>query len=135
MTQVECEHDEVGWIAADDARVALSEAGWTCVDCDTSLGFRPDLDRAYTELKVHAILLDFHESKLIYISNGTEGGIIADNVALRCRDERRYDQWSILRFILEDPNLNGHGDFWANRAERWLRGGEPIRNDQTALPF
>ena len=131
----DCEHDELTWRAATPRREALNEEAWECIDCGTVLGFRPDLDRSHTEIKAHCILLDFHESKLIYVSNGTMGQIIADNVAARCRAENRYDQDSILRFILADPNMNPASTFWQNRAERWLLGGEPIREGQEALPF
>jgi hypothetical protein len=44
------------------------------------------------------------------------GDIIAHHVAARCREGDRYDQWSILAFILDDPNLNTHGQFWQDRA-------------------
>lgn len=125
-----CEHDDLWWKLAGP-----NEEGWACHDCDVELGFRPDLDRSHTELKVSGLVFEFHHSQLIYISNGTMGEIIAENVAGRCREENRYDQFSILVFILEDPNLDSahRGTFWQNRAERWLLGGEPIRDGQEAL--
>jgi hypothetical protein len=131
----DCEHEDLTWRAATPKREALNEAGWECLDCDADLGFRPDLDRSHTEIKTHCILMDFHESKLIYVSNGTMGEVIASNVAWRCRIENRYDQKSILRFILDDANMNPGSTFWQNRAERWLLGGEPIRDEQAAIPF
>ena len=116
--------------------VGPNEEGWACHDCDEKLGFRPDLDRSYTELKASGILFEFHEAKLIYVSNGTMGMVIAENVAQRCHAENTYDQQSILRFILEDPNLSEtHAEFWRNRATRYLMGGEPIRPEQDALAF
>ncbi len=131
-----CEHRDVTWYAADAERRALNEAAWTCLDCEADLGFRPDLDRSHTEIKARCILADCHESRLIYVSNGTMGDGIAFNVARRCIEVNRYDQWSILAFILADPNLDDHGAFWQNRAERWLLGGdEPIRSEQEALAF
>jgi hypothetical protein len=113
----------------------VNEDGWKCVGCDTTFGFRPDLDRELTVIKVHGLLMDFHESKLIYISNGTMGEIIAENVAARCFAENFYDQEHVLRFILEDPNMRPDSTFWQTRAERWLLGAEPIRQEQEALPF
>lgn len=132
---MDCEHEDLNWRATEDKRMALNEEGWQCLDCSDVFGFRPDLDRENTYEKVRCILMDFHESNLIYISNGTEGDIIAANVAQRCAAANVYDQWSILRYILEDPNLLSHRQFWQNRAERWLLGGEPIRPEQEAIPF
>jgi hypothetical protein len=124
-----CEHTAPTW----DPHHGPNEEGWGCDDCAETLGYRPDLDRSDTYEKVRSTLFWFHDSKLIYISNGTMSDIVAENVAQRCARENRYDQWTILRFILEDPNLATHGDFWANRAERYLLGGEPIRQEQEAL--
>ncbi len=132
---MDCEHEDLNWRAAEDKRMALNEEGWECLDCDEVFGFRPDLDRSHIEIKVYCILMGFHESNLIYISNGTMGEIITSNVAARCRDERKYDQKNILRFILDDPNMQPDSVFWQNRAERWLLGGEPIRPEQEAIPF
>lgn len=127
---MDCEHDELVW------RPRINEDGWGCYGCDTELGFRPDLDRDVTDLKVHCLLLDFHESKLLYISNSEMGAIVVTNVALRCTRENTYDQQSILRFILDDPNVaREHAQFWRTRAERHLLGAEPIRDEQEALPF
>lgn len=126
---MDCEHDDLVWWLD-----SCTEAGWGCHDCDAKLGFRPDLDRSHIELKCHGIVFEFHLAKLIYISNGTMGEIVAENVAARCRSENIYDQQSILKFILEDPNIErGHAAFWQNRAERTLLGGEPIREGQEAL--
>ncbi|TMC48539.1 MAG: hypothetical protein E6J20_18710 [Chloroflexi bacterium] len=115
----DCPHAELIWRSASDQREALDEAAWVCLDCDTVLGLRPDLDRSHTEIKTHCIPLDFHELKLIYVSNGTMGLVIAENVAARCREQNRYDQWSILAFILDDRNLNTHGQFWQDRAREF----------------
>ena len=101
---------------------ACTEEGWRC-SCDADLGFRPDLDRELTEAKVDAILTMAHETDFLHVSNGTEGEIITAAVAQRCRQENRFDQLSILRFILEDPNINlaEHADYWQRRAD----GREP----------
>lgn len=127
--------EDIYWYTTDDKGGPIcSEDGWKCLTHGW-LGFRPDLDRARIELKVHCVLMDFHESKLIYISNGTMGEVISENVAQRCRTENRYDQDNILRFILDDPNMQPDSTFWQTRAERWLIGAEPIRDEQEALPF
>ncbi len=130
---VDCDHSlellEPVW------RLATNEDGWECLECNQNLGFRPDIDRAFTDVKVGCILLEFHEAKLIYVSNGTESMIITDNVTARCHAENFYDQKHILRFILEDPNMLPDSTFWRTRAERELMGAEPIRDGQVALPL
>lgn len=98
-----------------------NESGWKCVDCSKGLGFRPDLDRELTEIKVHGILHDLVEAKVIYVSNATMGDIIACNVTVRCRELGMFDQYTIARLILEDDNLAGHGPFWKQKAEELLR--------------
>ena len=134
MTDCEFDHpiEDVFW------NPATNEDGWTCLDCckpGENLGYRPDFDQDRIERKTWCLLQSFHEAKLIYVSNGTMGEIVAENVGRRCRVEGVYDQYSILRFILEDPNMAGHADFWKTRAERHRLGAEPIRHDQEALPF
>lgn len=98
---------------------ACSEEGWHC-SCGAPLGFRPDLDRERVEEKVDSVLLMAHETDFLHVSNGTEGAIITANVAQRCRQENRFDQLSILRFILDDPNigLESHAAFWRKEALR-----------------
>ena len=131
-----CATPEPTWYGAMPTREALNEEAWQCLGCGAQLGFRPDLDREHTYMKVRCILTDFHESKLIYVSNGTIGGIVACTVAARCQETNRYDQQSILEFILSEPNMSAtHATFWQNRATRYLMGGEPIRDEQEALPF
>ena len=122
--ELKCKHENLNWRAASDKRESLNEEGWECIDCDAVLGFRPDLDRSHAELKAYCIMQDFHESKLIYVSNGTMGELIAANVAAQCLAVEMFDQQTILKFILEDPNMNSHGEFWRNRSVRWL--GLPV---------
>ena len=100
-----------------------TEAGWKCQDCGKTLGFRPDLDRELTEIKVNGILHDMDEAKVIYISNGTMGEIIAANVALECKRANEYDQLSIVNFILDDGNVDvpGHAEFWKARAIKYMK--------------
>jgi hypothetical protein len=107
-----CGHDSeyVRWELAP-----VNEDGWRCDRCG-KLGYRPDLDRKWVEEKCSAVLfwLDLHE--FINVSNGTMGEVLAIDAADRCRKEDRYDQYSIVRFILDDPNLAIHADYWAQRA-------------------
>ncbi len=125
-----CAHDgEMTW------HLATNEDGWECEECGETLGFRPDLDRSYTYEKAASVIFWAHESKLVYVSNGEMGMIIAENLSRRAELEDTYDQYSLLKFLLEDPNFNRHAAFWRNRAERYLMGGEPIRQEQEALPF
>lgn len=99
-----------------------NESGWKCVDCSKGLGFRPDLDRELTEIKVHGILHDLVEAKVIYVSNATMGDIIAANVVGECKRLDMYDQVTIARLILEDPNISdGHGTYWKQQAEEYFK--------------
>ena len=93
---------------------AINEDGWKGFP-DEQLGFRPDLDVDLIERKVHGLLLELHEAKFVYVSNGTMGEVITENVVARCRKEDVYDQHSILRFILEDPNLAEDADYWMRK--------------------
>jgi esterase/lipase superfamily enzyme len=97
-----------------------TEAGWQCGSCDESLGFRPDLDRDYTEVKVYNVLLAAHDANLLYVSNSDMGLLVSENVANECQRTDMYDQASILRFILEDPNMSSHGPFWREEADKFL---------------
>src|SRR4051812_43195141 len=105
---IACSHADIIWCAVDHQRRALNEAAWKCMSCLAELGYRPDLDRAHTHTKVHGVLLDFHESQLIYVSNSEMGEVITSNVVRRCQQTDRYDQWTILEYILQDPNMNTH---------------------------
>ena len=106
-----CSHEAHLW-----ALDTCTEAGWQCADCGAVLGYRPDLDRAQAFEKVRSILFWAHESRLVYVSNGTMGEVVAYNVAARCVTEGLFDSYSILRFILEDPNMASHAAYWQGRA-------------------
>lgn len=105
----------------------VNEDGWRdASDPNTSLGFRPDLDREHIEAKVNALMLDLHDQTFIYISNGTEGEIVANRVVRRCREKGRFDQISILHWIIVEAYDieiwydSRHGQFWQDRAVEWL---------------
>lgn len=110
----QCEHSGVHWYLDP-----CTEAGWRCLDCDTHLGYRPDLDREQTYRKVSAVLHELHQHEVVYLSNAQEGDIVTTDVAYHCRDVDVYDQWSITRFILAHPALE-HSTFWRDEAHKWL---------------
>lgn len=104
-----------------------NEDGWTCGGCANKLpgeppGFSPQLDRSNIEDKVGAILMELHENKLIYVSNSSEGDSIAGTVAVRCRDTFRFDQYSIISFIMD--YLSSHGDYWMKLSEGVMSGND-----------
>jgi hypothetical protein len=95
------------------------EAGWVCMDCQEKLGCRPDLDREQTWAKVWSILQDLHHAQFVYVSNAAEGEMVVAAVARQCHDRDTYDQYSIMRWILEHPEIE-HADFWQRQAHAWL---------------
>lgn len=99
---------------------ATNEDGWRCGWCSGGLGFRPDLDRELLDEKVGALLFWLHEAKIVYVSNGTQGEVVTENVATLARGLGQFDQYSLVGLILKDPNLAGHADYWAGEARRWL---------------
>lgn len=108
---------------------ATNEDGWMCMSCFEKLGFRPDLDKEEIAQKVSGILNDLHEHDFIYVSNGTTGTVIIHNVSKRCVEEERYDQYFIIKSILEDSNVNwkSHSDFWKEKhIKNSQKGSEKI---------
>ena len=99
-------------------KASVNEDGWRCGRCGEPLGYRHDLDTALIDLKVGGLLMDLCDQQLIYVSNGTEGMVIEENVVQRCRELGRYDQYTILREILADLNVgvDSHADYWAKKA-------------------
>ncbi len=112
-TKTFCAHAAVFWYAA------TNEDGWACGNCDCKLGFRPDLDRRDTVVKVNSILHDLHDHTLVYVSNSTHGEIVAAAVAASCREADRYDQGTIIRLIVAHPDIDS-GAYWRDRAGAWL---------------
>jgi hypothetical protein len=92
---------------------ATNEDGWFC-SCCGELGFRPDLDRKLLYIKISGILQDLNQHKFVYVSNASQGEFIVRNVFEECKNKRRYDQYFILREILNEPNIDvkGHSSFW-----------------------
>jgi hypothetical protein len=107
-----------------------TEAGWKCVKCSHRPGepdgFSPLHDRELLDRKVFALLNDLCNQNLIYISNGTDGEGIELSVAARCRTDGRYDQGSILLFILE-AKVPGHAKYWKEISDGVIRGSDPRR--------
>lgn len=113
-----CNH-EYYWFAD------MNEAGWRCVHCKDKpgepAGFSPQLDRERLEHKVFALLNDLHSADLVYVSNGTQGDSIVATVEARCRKEQRYDQYSILLFLL-DTMTQSHALYWSKVSEAIVNG-------------
>ena len=82
-----------------------TDAGWMCGECEAKLGLCADLDRQLIDVKVSCLLHELHDGNFIFVPDATEGEMIIDNVALQCKDLDRYDQYTILRLILDEPNL------------------------------
>lgn len=110
---IECAHDP-------EYYPSINEAGWRCVNCLEELGHRPDLDRELIGKKVMGLLNDLHESKMVYVSNGSQGEAIMCSVAMQCVREGRFDQYFIIHQILEDPNIDylGHSDYYRQSPEK-----------------
>lgn len=120
MTDIErpcCASPEPAWYPA------TNEDGWKCLACGKELGFRPDLDQRCAYEKISGLLMELQEREFVYVSNGTEGDIVTENVLTAIRDAGTYDQYSILKAILDEPNIGTerHAEFWHKRAETWLK--------------
>lgn len=100
------------------------ERGWRCCFCSEKPGeppgYSPQLDRERIEAKVYGILDTVHQADLIYISNSCHGDAIVSGVAERCREEGRYDQGSILAFIVGDQDK--HAEYWKKIGDSIIAG-------------
>lgn len=103
----------------------INEAGWKCTWCQDKpgepAGFSPQLDRERLEFKIFALLNDLTHHDLVYVSNGTGGDAIIADVETRCRKEQRYDQYSILLFLL-DTMTERHALYWSKVSEAIMVG-------------
>ena len=95
---------------------AINEEGWKC-SCGFKFGFRPDLDKKMLYTKIDGILQDLVSNGFVWVSNGTSGICIVNNVMQRCLKEDRFDQYSILLFLFQEGNIDveGHAKFWRER--------------------
>lgn len=105
-----------------------NEAGWRCCLCEHKpgepTGFSPELDRVQLERKVFAVLDGLHNADVIYISNGTGGDMLMADVAERCREVNRYDQYSIALFVLE-ATAPRHAEYWKQISDAIVAGKDP----------
>lgn len=106
-----CEHKDVRY------EPSINEDGWSCMNCDAKLGFRPDLDRSQTQWKALAILNVLHDGKIEHVSNGSEGESIIWNMQRNCEKADRYDQTFIAITILRMMDL-GEGKYWREEAKK-----------------
>jgi len=83
----------------------VNNSGWRCGSCQYEFGEREDWDKERIWSKVHGLLLDIHDNNFIYISNGTMGDIITDNIVFTCKKAQKYTQDFILKQIFKDKNL------------------------------
>lgn len=115
MERRECAHEpgETFWYLQ-----ATQETGWRCT-CGHEWGYRPDLDRDLVSVKVDGILHDLHDMDVLYMSNSDHGHHVARDVARRCEREGRYDQRSIVAFLLGHPDVDNHR-FWQEKARQWF---------------
>jgi hypothetical protein len=105
-----------------------NEAGWKCINCKLQPGeppgFSPNLDRLKCRTKVDGLLLDLHNHDFVSVSNGDCGDGLGAMVAERCEREGRFDQYSILLFILE-AMTKSHADYWKKISDGILAGNDP----------
>jgi len=105
-----CKHENIHYFPS------INEDGWTCLDCGKRFGFSPKLDREMLYVKVWSILRELDCNKLITVSNGTEGEITIEMVMKICQEENLYDQYSIIKFII-DIYWKGHAKYWQEKAQ------------------
>jgi hypothetical protein len=107
---------------------STNEDGWRCTSCGhrpgEPAGFSPELDRKRIFFKVGGILHDACDENLIYVSNGTGADLLISAVADRCVEEGRFDQYSILLFLLEETTPS-HAKYWGELSESILAGADP----------
>lgn len=120
---VGCQH-EFYWYAA------MNEEGWRCCTCKHKPGeppgFSPALDRSLIAIKVMCLLNDLSNANLVYVSNGTGGDELAEDVARQCQAREIYDQRSILGFLLSRMT-HGHAKYWKEVSDGVVAGKDPRR--------
>lgn len=109
-----------------------NETGWHCLECKLPIkgeppGFSPKLDKMRIDLKVSAALIELHTFELIYISNSDAGDAIEAAVVNRCKRARRYDQWSVIFFIMDEITNPNHAKFWQKLGAAIRKGEDPRR--------
>jgi hypothetical protein len=118
-----CTHEDLYFYACP-----ATEAGWKCASCDfrpgEPPGFSPEHDRSRIRMKVMGLLLDLHNHELVCVSNGSHGDGLEEMVAVRCEREERFDQYSILLFLLEAMTPS-HAEYWKKISKGVLTGNDP----------
>lgn len=116
-----CEHDFFYYMATN-------EDGWKCCGCGHKPGeppgFSPRLDRSEIGRKVYGVLSDLVDHDFIHVSNGSHGDAITSAVADRCQEAKRFDQYSIVLFIVEGM-AESHAKYWREVSEGVLAGKDP----------
>jgi len=141
MKKTKCKHKQPFWYSKRPDRKnsyvgsSCNDDGWYCPDCNTPLGFRPDLDRGEIGVKVSCILHDFVDAGLICVSNGTEAECIIENVMRECEKTKRFDSYSILKFILDDQNIgaDSHAEWYVKEAKGVREGKRTTRGGRAGL--
>jgi hypothetical protein len=123
VSESNCKHPEFYFYPTP-----ATEAGWKCSACPFKPGeppgFSPGLDRSHTQIKVMGLLLDLHNHDFVYVSNGSHGEGLEHTVAERCKAEGRFDQYSILLFILEAMTPS-HAKYWKGVSDGIVAGKDP----------
>ena len=119
----ECTHEHCYWYPA------INEEGWKCANCGTRPGeppgYSPRLDRNELFTKVSGLLNDLHNANLIYVSNGTMGEYLTAEVVRACREAGTFDQYSIIKAILDHPEMApSHAEFWKPIGESIISGND-----------
>jgi hypothetical protein len=114
-----CKHEGLYWYSAPH-----DECGWFCVDCYWSPGeepgYSPEHDRDMIDTKCDCLVHDMADAGLVSISNSDHGYGIAHSAARIARDQRTFDQESIVAIIAR--LCAGDGKFWRERHESILAG-------------
>lgn len=120
----DCAHRNLFWY------LATNEDGWQCVDCGLKPGeppgYSPPHDSSHLDVKVSNVLDEMHTAGLIYVSNGTEGHVIACSVAHKLRESGDWDQYSIVSAIMAELTPS-HAAYWRLQSDAILEGKDGRR--------
>lgn len=107
-----------------------NEEGWRCCMCEhrpgEPAGFSPQHDRELIGRKVDAVLTALHDADVIYVSNIEHGEHLMLTVAARCERRKRYDQYSIALFVLEEMTAS-HAKYWGEISSGVMSGNDTRR--------
>lgn len=119
-----CPHANLYWYPA------INEEGWKCADCGTKPGeppgYSPQHDRSHMYVKVDNILQELVTAQLVHVSNSSAGEWITSEVMKVCIVAGTFDQYSILKAILDLPDMTeSHAKFWKEIGEGVITGNDP----------